>query len=568
MKTITTWYQNLKFRKKIMILCFIVSFIPITILGLFCLVQTRKLLISEEEVYMNNILEQANSSLNHYMTLYDNIISTLAWDEAIQLAADTEYSNNYEMFIANSEIFDSKFLMIQAMHKDIKSITLYTGTNLYPHSTTVDSISKIQEMDWYSYALTRAKPFFIYDDKQNSLLLICHLPQQTYSNIIIIALSYNDAFSNFKFLFEDDYAIAIYDDNSKLLFNYSALENEENTDHIFHNSLKDTQENTNNQIRFQQSIKQNSFGWTTIIYRPLKEIYSSANSFIYVIIGMVLLCIIASSFIGLLLGGQVVHPLEQLASNMNLIQADNLVVTINSNSNDEIAHLIHTFKKMAQRLESTIDELYVNKILKQEYRLQMLQSQINPHFLYNCLSMINSKAIRSSQTDISKITLLLSTFYRTTLNKGHNSITVQEEWRNTTSYIEIQKMLHSSSFEVNYEIDERLYPYRIINLIIQPLVENAILHGIDYKEYPDQEVGVITILGQIDNGSMKFIVSDNGSGMSEEKLKNITTTETNGYGIRNVDQRIKLFFGEAYGIFYESELGVGTTAIITLPLVF
>jgi two-component system sensor histidine kinase YesM len=144
---------------------------------------------------------------------------------------------------------------------------------------------------------------------------------------------------------------------------------------------------------------------------------------------------------------------------------------------------------------------------------------------------------------------------------------VEEEWRNMTSYIEIQKMLHSSSFEVNYKIDERLYPYRIINLIIQPLVENAILHGIDYKENLDQEIGVVTILGQFDNGCMKFIVSDNGCGMDEETLKNITTTETNGYGIRNVDQRIKLFFGEDYGVSYESELGIGTTATITLPLI-
>jgi two-component system sensor histidine kinase YesM len=153
------------------------------------------------------------------------------------------------------------------------------------------------------------------------------------------------------------------------------------------------------------------------------------------------------------------------------------------------------------------------------------------------------------------------------LNKGHNSITVQEEWRNIISYIEIQKMLHSSSFEINCSIDEQLYPYRIINLIIQPLVENAVLHGIDYKENLDLEVGVVTILGQIDNGCMKFIVSDNGCGMGEETLKKITTTETNGYGIRNVDQRIKLFFGDSYGISYESELGVGTSATITLPLI-
>jgi two-component system sensor histidine kinase YesM len=567
MKTIYTKYLNLKFRKKIIILCFIVSFIPILILGFFCLAQTRKLLISDEKVHLNNIIEQANSSLNHYLTLQENIIKTLAWDEAIQVAADTDYTSNYDMFIAYQEIFDSKFQMIQAMHKEIKSITLYTESNLYPHSTTIDSISQIQELQWYPYALTMANPFFICDTSNDSLLLICHLPYQIHNNIIVITLSYEDTFTNFKSLFEDDYAIGIYDENDKLLFNYSALYDEQNSNPEFLHTLKSTLEANQNKDSFQQSTNQNSYDWTILIYRPLKEINSSANSFIYVIVGMVLLCIFASSCIGLLLSRQVVHPLEQLAENMDHIQADNLVVTITSSSNDEIAHLIRTFEKMAQRLESTIDELYRNKLLKQEYRLQMLQSQINPHFLYNCLSMINSKAIQSNQADISKFTLLLSTFYRTSLNKGHNSITVQEEWRNIISYIEIQKMIHSSSFEVNCMIDERLYPFSIINLIIQPLVENAVLHGIDYKENLDQEVGVLTIQGVLDNSLMKFIISDNGCGMDEETVKNILNTETNGYGIRNVDQRIKLFFGEAYGISFESKLGVGTTATITLPLI-
>ena len=280
MKTIHIWYQNLKFRKKIMILCFIVSFIPILILGIFCLVKTRKLLISEEKVYLDNILEQANSSLDHNLALHESIIDTLAWDEAIQAAADTEYNSNYDMFIANREIFDSKFLMIQAMHKQIKNITLYTETNLYPHSTTVDSICEIQEKPWYPYALVTAKPFFIYDNSQNSLLLICNLPSPSYTNIIVITLSYEDTFANFKSLFEDDYAIGIYDGNDKLLFNYSALASEHNTYPIFYYSLRDTLENNKNQTSFQQSTKQNSFNWTILIYRPVKEIKSSAVCFV------------------------------------------------------------------------------------------------------------------------------------------------------------------------------------------------------------------------------------------------------------------------------------------------
>ena len=564
MKTGISWYQNLKFRKKIQIICFVVSLIPVILLGAFCTIQSRRLLVSQEETYTNNILEQATSSLKHYLSLQENIITTLAWDEAIQAAVDKSYSSNYEMFLANTEIFDSKFLMIQAMHPEIEGITLYTETNLYPHGTTLKQLSDLSAYSWYEKALSAQKPFYIYDRDSSSFMLVYLLPCSFYKNVMTIRLSYDYAFSGYKTLFEDDYAVGIYDSTGQLIFDHSSFADAP-PEALFEQDLELTLSKDAGSAYFRESFTEDAHGWNIVVFRPQEFITSTANSFILVIMGMIALCIFSTIYLGVILSKHLVEPLENLANNMDQIQADNFTVTVRSNNNDEISKLINTFDNMARRLESTIYELYVNKLAKQEYRLQMLQSQINPHFLYNCLSMINSKAILAGQSEISNIALLLSTFYRTTLNKGHNTTRVADEWKNTLSYLEIQRMLHSDSFEFSYDVDESLFECRIINLIIQPLVENAIVHGIRYNE-KENYTGKVHITIRRDEDNILITVEDNGCGMDKNTLDNILTAETKGYGIRNVDQRIKLYFGQNYGISYESEPGVGTTATIKLPV--
>jgi two-component system sensor histidine kinase YesM len=220
---------------------------------------------------------------------------------------------------------------------------------------------------------------------------------------------------------------------------------------------------------------------------------------------------------------------------------------------------------MVHKLQEMINEVYKSKIAKQEYEMKALQAQINPHFFYNSLSLINSKAIIAEQEDISKMAQLLSTFYRTTLNRGKNTISVREELENTTSYIQIQRMMHSDSFDVRCEVDEGILDYTMLNLLLQPLVENAINHGIDHKESPGK--AVLTITAKQSDNNLIFNVSDNGCGMEPELLKTILTTKTKGYGVQNVHHRVQLTYGVEYGLTYTSKLMIGTTVTLTIPKV-
>ena len=250
---------------------------------------------------------------------------------------------------------------------------------------------------------------------------------------------------------------------------------------------------------------------------------------------------------------------------MERIESGDLTVTVTHESRDEIGHLIKRFRKMVNRLRYLIDEVYKSKIAQQKYEMKALQAQICPHFFYNSLSLINSKAILADHQDISLMAQFLSSFYRTTLNNGKNTISVRDEWTNVTSYIQIQCLMHDGSFDVYYDIGDDILDYTMLNLLLQPIVENAIVHGIDHKESSGR--GLLTISGKQAHNNLLFTVTDNGCGIHPDVLENILTTETSGYGIKNVHRRVQLHYGKEYGLSYKSILDEGTTVYLTIPKV-
>ncbi len=553
MKTGMSWYQNLKFRKKIQIICFVVSLIPVILLGAFCTIQSRRLLVSQEETNINNILEQAASSLKHYLSLQESIITTLAWDEAIQSAVDKSYGSNYEMFLANTEVFDSKFLMIQAMHPEIEGITLYTDTNLYPHGTTLKQLSDLKEYSWYEDALSAQKPFYIFDETDGKFLLVYLLPCRFYKNVMIITLSYDYAFSGYKSLFEDDYAVGIYDSAGRLIFGHSSYEDAP-ADVFFDNELEQTLSRDAGSAYFREVATEDAHGWNIVIYRPQEFITSTANSFIVVILWMIALCIFSMIYLGLVLSRHLVDPLEKLADNMDQIQADNFTVTVRSRNNDEIAKLIGAFDNMARRLESTIHELYINKLAKQEYRLQMLQSQINPHFLNNTLEIINWEARMHGEEKVSSMIEALSVMMSATMDRNRQSlITLEEEMEYVNAYLYIIECRYQERFTHTEEIDEALLPVKVPRLIIQPVIENAVEYG---NTGDDRRSIALKIEGTRDGEKvdMKIMIINPGEPSAEDmaKIKELLTDEidikpmeerSTRIGIRNVNRRLKMIYG-------------------------
>ena len=162
---------------------------------------------------------------------------------------------------------------------------------------------------------------------------------------------------------------------------------------------------------------------------------------------------------------------------MNRVNQGSREVTVNSNAGDEIGLLVRSFRSMMDEINRLIHEVYENKIALKEFELKALTAQINPHFLYNSLSVINWMAIRSNQREISKVTLSLSMFYRTALSKGQDMVTVDNCIQNIKAYLDIQLVMHDNDFQVIWDIDPEVKGDIVPKLLLQPVVENALEHG-------------------------------------------------------------------------------------------
>ncbi|MRN53675.1 sensor histidine kinase [Paenibacillus monticola] len=262
----------------------------------------------------------------------------------------------------------------------------------------------------------------------------------------------------------------------------------------------------------------------------------------------------------------VVKPVVKLVSVMKIYEpGKTLFLSEEPPRHDEFGILYGSFVKMTKRLDYSIEENYVMQLKQKEYELLMLQSQITPHYLYNTLDSIYWYALDSGNDEVGEMVRDLSSMLRIGLSRGRKMITIGEELEHAKAYTRLQEKRYPDTFEVWWQIDETLRDYETPKVIIQPLIENAIIHGVRGM---DGE-GEIRISAVQCEDTLRFIVEDNGHlPVDLEELSAIMQGEhsAKGYGIRNVHQRIQLHYGEAFGLTYERSGEGGTRAIITLPL--
>jgi two-component system sensor histidine kinase YesM len=307
-------------------------------------------------------------------------------------------------------------------------------------------------------------------------------------------------------------------------------------------------------------------GWIIIGMVPIVEIMEDnvrVSMLIYLAGAVCILLGITASFF---LSRTISKPIIRLSELMNHAGEGQLGVRIEADWKDETGMLARSFNKMLQKISNLMDMVYMEQKKKREYELGALQAQINPHFLYNTLESICSLIKLSWTEDALALVLTLGKFYRMVLNKGENIVSIKQEIDIITQYLTIQKVRYRDKLEYAIDVDERILHEKIIKLTIQPVVENAIYHGI--KNKPDK--GMVCVSGRIEGDMIIISVTDDGIGMDEDTVKNLfpdagENQGNAGFGLRSVDERIKLHFGGDFGVRLESTPGKGTRVDILLP---
>ncbi|CAI6084996.1 sensor histidine kinase [Cohnella sp. JJ-181] len=320
-------------------------------------------------------------------------------------------------------------------------------------------------------------------------------------------------------------------------------------------------------------------GWTIMLVKPAAAMYAETEqlrTFMYAIIGISVLLTIVISWI---VYRGIASPLGSLAYGMKQVRMGRLETSLPNKREDEFGYLMSAFNDMAQEQKNLIQNIYEQQLLRLKAELRVLQSQINPHFLYNTLDSIYSMAENYEAEEISEMALHLSKFFRLSLSKGQDEFTVEETIEHLSYYLRVQELRFVDKLSVVIRIDEACKRYMVLKLLLQPIVENAILHGLEHKK----KDGRVLIDGRVEAGRLRLEVADNGKGIRAERMLYIKEElgkfslqagkawdqemrRNDLYGLWNVKARLKLYYGEEAELTIDSIENEGTTVVLWIPI--
>lgn len=564
MKKLLHWVNGIKLRYKLAIFYSLFCFLPVMLLFLLSFLQMRSIIDDKEKLNLQSYLQQSVSSMDRTLDGYNSLSDYIAFDRTLAEAFSMEYGTPYEQYEQLTQKVDPILRSSSYFHGGMQRITIYTDNGMVKHDTTVAPVSEIEETDWYQKTLEHPGLNWFVNYPEKTLFSARKLAFSGVRegvNILYMDVDYQKLFTPYAETLISECGLYITDQEGKLVFEESRFSGKnQNYDLTYSEFLEQRDRGSADYtILCEQS---NTTGWTVWLYQPVGLAGESMRP-IGVMAGVtILICIFAAVLAYFITSGMVSGRIERLTCLMQEVQEGSMDMQVGSDDRDEIGMLYRGFGSMMKRIRTLINEVYLGKITQKEAELKALQAQINPHFLYNTLSLINWKALAAGEEDISRMTLAMSTFYRTALNRGRNVLQVEAELSNTRAYLEIQSMLHDGDFDYEIEVQPEILQCESLNLILQPLVENAIHHGIEEKT---DGRGKISVRGWKEDNCVWFMVEDNGVGMEQKVADKILTMESKGYGVRNVDERIRLCYGEKYAMKVESVVGKGTKMTIHFP---
>ena len=564
MKKLLHWVNGIKLRYKLAIIYSMFCFLPVMLLFWLSFLQMRSIIGDKEKMNLQSYLQQSVSSMDRTLDGYNSLSDYIAFDRTLAEVFSMEYGTPYEQYEQLTQKVDPILRSSSYFHGGMQRITIYTDNGMVKHDTTVAPVSEIEETDWYQKTLEHPGLNWFVNYQEKTLFSARKLSFSGVRegvNILYMDVDYQKLFTPYAETLISECGLYITDQEGKLVFEESRFSGKnQNYDLTYSEFLEQRDRGSADYtILCEQS---NTTGWTVWLYQPV-GLAGEAMRPIGVMAGVtILICIFAAVLAYFITSGMVSGRIERLTCLMQEVQEGSMDMQVGSDDRDEIGMLYRGFGSMMKRIRTLINEVYLGKITQKEAELKALQAQINPHFLYNTLSLINWKALAAGEEDISRMTLAMSTFYRTALNRGRNVLQVEAELSNTRAYLEIQSMLHDGDFDYEIEVQPEILQCESLNLILQPLVENAIHHGIEEKT---DGRGKISVRGWKEDNCVWFMVEDNGVGMEQKVADKILTMESKGYGVRNVDERIRLCYGEKYAMKVESVVGKGTKMTIHFP---
>lgn len=550
-------FLNLKYRYKITLLVVTSGILPVVIMTVYFLRGMIENTRSQEIDNMEKVIEQSIDTMTNQANIYENLVNYLSYSRELRDIVTMDPKSDYLTYLEYVDVIDPLLQRPQIYHNEIKSITLYSESIEVPHGDMLLPLSQAEEEVWYPKLEDTSRMQWTVMRGNSPRIIVSRRFYAGDGSTAVLAMSldYDAMLRPFTDCLRENMGGLILDGDGNVAYSFADMEEKYQPEQP--ELLEYLQQNYNCYIDEMEET-----GWKFCLYQPKEQVMDAVYRLIFRSLPVLLQSMLVLVLVGHFFSKGLVKTLERLTENMNQIELGFRKVTVSSDYDDEIGVLIRSFRRMMDEMNRLISEVYESKIKLQNTEMKALQAQINPHFLYNSLSIINWKALEADQEDISKVTLALSTYYRTSLNRGETMTTVENEINNIRAYLRIQLIMHDNSFEVIEDIDMDAGQYQIPKLILQPLVENSIDHGLDMSE---KEEKCLWLTIHQDEETLLFEIRDNGVGMEQKKADEILSYHSKGYGLHNVYERIQVLYGEKGRMNIMSRVGEGTRIQIRVP---
>lgn len=536
--------------------------------------------------HTSQLIEQVNTNIDTYITYMANISDMMLSNYDIH-----EYLMNQTLPNTNDNVnllqrINFQLSSLLNVRKDISSILVFDNNgNMIPYNNSklnkfvdptkqswykkaieangkvVISSSHVQNIiqDDYKWVVSLSRELTGNDGKKLGVLLV----DLNYSVINDLCNKINLGKKGYIFILDQTGNI-VYHPQQQLI--YSSLKNEM-IDQVMSVATSNFTTSEGKNSRMYTINESKNTGWKIVGVAYVDELVSNKKqiqTYIFMWgIGFTLVALILSFILSL----RISKPIKRLEASMKEVEKGNFDIQVNIQSSDEIGQLSKRFNRMTTEIKELMIQNITEQELKRKSELKALQAQINPHFLYNTLDSIIWMAEAKKSEEVVLMVAALARLFRLSISKDQGMITIANEIEHIKSYLTIQKMRYKDKLDFEIDVDKQILSKKVFRIILQPLVENSIYHGI--KHYAG--VGIVRITGKIVGECILLQVIDNGIGMTAESIRRVfekpdKSQGGSGIGVSNVNQRIRLNFGEQYGITFESELGQGTTANIWLPI--
>lgn len=580
--------NNMKIRNKLILSFVVVVFVPVSIVGIFLTGELRRFAFDNalEQAYQN--VERVKKRTMEVVNVADDLSYRLSYDERLKSLSNHQYETVYDVVRAYQDYPDLR-LAIQ-MYKEISNIRFYSENETMLNNWEFIFPEKdIKQTEWYQIAMDNIGLYrwdYIEDERDHKkyLSVVKGVDLGGKENRGVLVINVNGRLLN-TILSQETFDTILVDSKNNIVAS--------NRSELYGRTLADIHDNDGvvyeRSGTFESVIDNEA---TKVLIEPLKpevsteglriisifsidSIMKDANrinklAMTVIIISLILAVLLIYSFSAL-----ISNRLLRLSKHITKVGTGNLGVTMEIDGKDEIGQLSRQFNSMVRNVNVLMNEVQESNLQKRlmeqkqnEIKFKMMASQINPHFLFNALESIRMEAHLKGETEIANVVRMLGKLMRSNLEIGSGKITIEKEIEMIQCYLDIQQFRYEDRLIFELDVDEKAKLVPIPPLIIQPLVENAVIHGMDHK----QESTTIRVKVTTDKDQIIISVSDNGAGITPDRLQQIQgflteTDEKEGgrIGLRNVHVRLQLSYGAEHGLRINSETGIGTIIEFSIP---